>query len=103
MLHRKIRDIAFKVARQDLAQFLTDHEEELFHIFREELQRLDDDLPEERLFIDIKVVPLGELIMKAVLNGLHRFLTGDFPQNLEEAGPAEPVVLKKEEDADYGS
>jgi hypothetical protein len=103
MLHRKIRDIAFKVARQDLAQFLTDHEEELFYIFREELQRLDDDLPEERLFIDIKVVPLGELIMKAVLNGLHRFLTEDLPQNLEETGPAEPTVLAHSEEADYGS
>ena len=103
MLHRRIRDVAFKIARQDLAQFLTDHEEELFHIFREELQRLDDDLPEEKLFIDIKVVPLGELIMKAVLNGLNRFLTGDYPQNLEEAEPAEPAVLMQEEDADYGS
>lgn len=102
MLTRTMRDIAFKVARRDLAQFLTDHEEELFHIFREELQRLDDDLPEERLFIDIKVVPLGELIMKAVLNGLNRFLTGDYPRDLAEAEPAEPTVLMKEEDADYG-
>ena len=83
MLNRKMRDVAFKMARRDLAQFLTDHEDELFHIFREELQRLDDDLPEERLFIDIKVVPLGELIMKAVLRGLHRFLTGDLPENGE--------------------
>ena len=103
MLHRRIRDVAFKIARQDLAQFLTDHEEELFHIFREELQRLDDDLPEERLFIDIKVVPLGELIMKAVLNGLNRFLTGDFPQNLEDVEPVEPTRLAHKEEADYGS
>jgi hypothetical protein len=63
------------MARHDLAEFLVDHEEELFHIFRQELQRLDDDLPEERLFIDIKIVPLGELIMKAVLKALQRFLT----------------------------
>lgn len=103
MLTRTMRNIAFQVARRDLAQFLIDHEEELFHIFREELQRLDDDLPEERLFIDIKVVPLGELIMKAVLNGLNRFLTGDYPEDLEETGTAEPTVLMKEEDADYGS
>ncbi len=103
MLNRKIRDIAFKIARQDLAQFLNDHEEELFHIFREELQRLDDDLPEERLFIDIKVVPLGELIMKAVLNGLNRFLTGDFSQNLEDVELAEPSLLAQKEEADYES
>ncbi len=78
MLKRTIRNTVFKIARRDLAEFLVDHEEELFHIFREELQRLDDDLPDERLFIDIKVVPLGELIMKAVLNALQRFLTEDF-------------------------
>jgi hypothetical protein len=103
MLNRKIRDVAFKIARHDLAQFLNDHEEELFHIFREELQRLDDDLPEERLFIDIKVVPLGELIMKAVLNGLNRFLTGDLPQNLEEVELAEPSLLAQKEEAGYES
>ena len=83
MLNRMIRDTVFKIARHDLAQFLADHEEELYHIFREELQQLDDDLPEEKLFIDLKIVPLGELIMKAVLNGLQRFLTEDFPDGLE--------------------
>ena len=75
MLSRTIRNTVFKMARRDLAHFLSDHEEELYIIFREEMQRLDDELPEERLFIDIKVVALGELIMKAVLNALQRFLT----------------------------
>lgn len=75
MLSRTIRNTVFKMARRDLAQFLSDHEDELYIIFREEMQRLDDELPEERLFIDIKVVALGELIMKAVLNALQRFLT----------------------------
>ena len=75
MLSRTVRNTVFKMARRDLAQFLSDHEEELYIIFREEMQRLDDELPEERLFIDIKVVALGELIMKAVLNALQRFLT----------------------------
>jgi hypothetical protein len=84
------------MARRDLAQFLNDHEEELFHIFREELHQLDEDLPEERLFIDIKVVPLGELIMKAVLRGLHRFLTGDSPENLEELAPDEASTVERE-------
>ena len=95
MLNSTIRNAVFKMARHDLAQFLTDHEEELFYIFREELSRLDDELPEERLFIDIKVVPLGELIMKAILNGLNRFLTEDLPQNLEELAPDEPSVLEQ--------
>ena len=92
MLHKSIRNTVFKIARQDLAEFLADHEEELFHIFREELRRLDDELPEERLFIDIKVVPLGELIMKAVLNGLYRFLTEDFPEDLAEIPSERPLT-----------
>ena len=93
MLNKSMRNTVFRMARRDLAQFLVDHEQELFEIFREELHRLDDELPEERLFIDIKVVPLGELIMKAVLNGLHRFLTGDFSKNSTEVAGDEPIAL----------
>ena len=93
MLNKSMRNTVFRLARRDLAQFLVDHEQELFEIFREELRRLDDELPEERLFIDIKVVPLGELIMTAVVNGLHRFLTGDFPENSTEFAGDEPITL----------
>ncbi len=96
MLNKPMRDTVFKIARRDLAQFLVDHEQELFQIFREELQRLDDELPEERLFIDIKVVPLGELIMRAVLNGLHRFLTGDLPENIPEDSGDELATILEE-------
>jgi hypothetical protein len=93
MFTKPIRDTVFKMARRDLAQFLVDHEAELYQIFREELHRLDDELPEERLFIDIKVVPLGELIMKAVLNGLHRFLTGDLPEKIPEDSSDELATI----------
>jgi len=72
-----VRERAFRLARHDLAMFLEDHEEELLHVFREELQRLDDEIPEENLFIDIKMVPLGEMILKAVLRAVSRFLTED--------------------------
>lgn len=72
-----VREQAFRLARQDLAIFLVDHEEQLLQVFREEMQRLDDDLPEERLFIDIKIVPLGEMILRAALRAMNRFLTED--------------------------
>lgn len=65
------------MARRDLAEFLIEHEEEMLRIFREEMQRLDDEIPEERLFIDIKMVPLGEALLKAALRALYRFLTED--------------------------
>jgi|YNPNPStandDraft_1061719.scaffolds.fasta_scaffold01690_12 hypothetical protein len=75
---RKIlRESAFCLARRDLALFLADHEEELLQIFREELQRLDDEIPEENLFIDLNIVGLGETVLRAALRALHRFLIGD--------------------------
>ena len=77
VMHKAVRESAFQLARHDLAMFLQDHEQELLHIFREELQRMDDEIPEESFFIDIKMVPLGETIVKAVLRAMNRFLTGD--------------------------
>lgn len=78
-MRRMLRETAFKLARNDLARFLEDHEEQLLQIFREELHALDESLPEERLFIDIKMVPLGEAILKSALVALQRFLTDDIP------------------------
>ena len=74
-LRRFIRDSAFHIARRDVAQFLQDHEEELVESFREELARLDEEIPEEDYFIDIKIVPLGEVILRAALRAITRFLT----------------------------
>ncbi len=73
-LRRLLRESAFQMARRDLAYFLTDHEEDLLRVFRDEMQRLDDEIPEEALFIDIKMVPLGEMVMKAALRAMSRFL-----------------------------
>jgi hypothetical protein len=76
-IRKRIRDSAFELSRRDLAAFLADHEEDLLAIFREEMQVLDDSIPEEDLFIDIKMVPLGETILKASLHAITRFLMGD--------------------------
>ncbi len=43
---------------------------------------------DERLFIDIKMVPLGEMILKASLRAITRFLV----QDLEECGNLESAV-----------
>lgn len=74
-LRKMMRESAFNMARQDLALFLQDHEDDLMHIFRQEMQRLDDEIPEEGFFIDIKMVPLGEMVAKAMLHAIRRFLT----------------------------
>jgi hypothetical protein len=74
-IRKMVRESAFNMARQDLADFLQDHEDDLMRIFREEMQRLDDEIPEERFFIDIKMVPLGEMVIRAALRAMRRFLT----------------------------
>ncbi|RLC89852.1 MAG: hypothetical protein DRI37_03000 [Chloroflexi bacterium] len=86
-MRRFMRNMAFHFARRDLAAFLTEHEDDLLLIFREEMQTLDDELPEERLFIDIKMVPLGEMVLKASLRAITRFLRQDLERssNLETA------------------
>ena len=78
MLRSFTRKAAFELVRRDLAIFLREHEDELLVIFREELQNLDDEIPEENVFIDIKMVPLGEAVLKACLRAFDRFLTSDF-------------------------
>jgi hypothetical protein len=74
-MRRLIRETLFQIARHDVALFLQEHEADILAVFREEIQRLDDEIPEEHLFIDIKMVPLGELIVKAAIRAICRFLT----------------------------
>ena len=83
-VRKLIRESAFRVARHDLALFLRDHEDQLLSIFREEMSRLDNEIPEENLFIDIKMVPLGEAILKSALRAITRFLTEDYDQTMSK-------------------
>jgi len=73
-MRRLVRETAFKLARGDILKFVEDHEQELLSIFRQELQSLDDRLPEEQMFIDIHMVALGEELLHAALEALKRFL-----------------------------
>ena len=75
-LRKRVREWIFNLVRKDVALFLQEHEQELLAVFRDELQRLDDEIPEEKLFIDIKMVPLGEVILKSALRAVTCFLTG---------------------------
>lgn len=74
MFRRLIRNTAFNIARRDVALLLEDYEEDLVIIFRQEMSRLDEEIPEENLFIDIKMEPLGEMILRAALRAIRRFL-----------------------------
>lgn len=76
-MRRLVREAAFRLAREDLFRFIEDHEEELLEIFREEMGKLDQRLPEEKVLIDINMVGLGEEMMEAVLATFKRFLGGE--------------------------
>ena len=73
-MRRMVRETAFRLARGDILRFVEDHEEDLLRIFREELESLDDRLPEEDVFIDIRMAALGEELILAALEALKRFL-----------------------------
>ena len=74
-MRRMVRETAFRLARGDILKFVEDHEEDLLRIFREELQSLDDRMPEEEIFIDIHMAALGEELVLAALAALKRFLS----------------------------
>jgi hypothetical protein len=76
MIRHFLREKFYSVARKELAMFLEDHEEELLQKFREAMERVDRQIPEEESFIDIRMVPLGETIMRASLTAVREFLTG---------------------------
>lgn len=73
-MRRFVREMAFRMTRRDLLRFLEDHEDDLLRIFREEMEKLDERMPEEQMFIDIHMVPLGEELLRAVLATMKRFL-----------------------------
>lgn len=71
---RIVRNTVFRLAKDDILEFLADNEDTLVHYVREELDNVDKRLPEEQLFIDIKMGALGETLMRAVLVALVRFI-----------------------------
>jgi hypothetical protein len=73
-MRRFVREAAFWLARGDVARFIEDHEGELLEIFREEMAKFDERLPEEEMMININMVALGEELLHAVLTALKRFL-----------------------------
>ena len=83
-MRRIIREVAFQLVRHDLARFLQDHEDEMVQIFHEEIQKIDDEIDEEATFIDIKMVPLGEVVLKAALRAIRRFLVEKAPDSLDD-------------------
>lgn len=90
-MRKFIRNAAFRFARRDLLEFLDQHEEELLEIFREEMYKFDQRLPEEKALIDINMVGLGDEMMRAVLSTFKRFLGGE-PEDESKTPDALPAA-----------
>jgi hypothetical protein len=93
-IRKTVREQAFQLARRDLAEFLSDHKDDLIQIFREEIELVDDQIPEESFFIDIKMAPLGEVILEAALHAIIRFLSED----IAEKRRAVQITVRSEDD-----
>jgi hypothetical protein len=73
-MHRVLRNSLFRLAKDDVRDFIAENEARLIQIFYEELDNVDDRIEEERVFIDINMAALGEELMKGVFAALYRFL-----------------------------
>lgn len=73
-MHRVLRNTLFRLAKDDVREFIAENEERLIQIFCEELDKIDDRIGEERVFIDIHMAVLGKELMKGVFAALYRFL-----------------------------
>jgi hypothetical protein len=73
-MHRVLRNTLFRLAKDDVREFIAENEERLIQLFCEELDKVDDRLEEERVFIDIHMAALGKELMKGVFAALYRFL-----------------------------
>jgi len=73
-LPRLVRNSLLRLAKDDILEFIAENEDTLIHYVREELERVDEHLPEERMFIDIRMAALGEELTRAVLAAMVRFI-----------------------------
>ena len=73
-MHRVLRNTLFRLATDDVREFIAENEERLIQIFCEELDKIDDQIEEEQVFININMAALGEELMKGVFAALYRFL-----------------------------
>ncbi len=73
-MHRVLRNSLFRLAKDDVREFIAENEERLLQIFCEELGKVDERIDEERVFVDIHMAALGEELMKGVFAALYRFL-----------------------------
>ena len=63
-----------RLTKEDILHFMDDNQEELIRYFRDELEKLDERIPEEQLFIDIRMAALGEELFRAIFSSIRQFV-----------------------------
>ncbi|HIE29794.1 TPA: hypothetical protein EYP66_21200 [Candidatus Poribacteria bacterium] len=74
MLPKFLRDSLIRLTKEEILRFIDDNQEELIHYFCNELEKLDERMPEEQLFIDIRMAALGEELFRAVFSAIRQFV-----------------------------
>jgi hypothetical protein len=74
MLPTFLRDTLIRLTKEDILRFMDDNQEELIRYCRNELEKLDECMPEEQLFIDIRMALLGEELFRAMFSALRQFV-----------------------------
>lgn len=86
MIRQFLRKKFFALVKRDLAMFLEEHEEDLVLQFREEIKKMHGRVPDAGSYVDIRMVPLGEAILRASLEAIRNFLRGDSVAAHKESG-----------------
>ncbi len=74
VMPRLVRNTVFRLARSDVRAFLEENEDRLLALIVEELGRMDEQIEEEKAFIDLHMAALGRELMKGVFAAVYRFL-----------------------------
>lgn len=73
-LPRLVRNSLLRLAKDDILEFLAENDDALIQYVREELDNVDERMPDEQIFVDIRVAALGEEMVRAVLTALVHFI-----------------------------
>ncbi|MBM3240587.1 hypothetical protein FJZ31_30250 [Candidatus Poribacteria bacterium] len=74
MLPKFLRDGLIRLTKEDILRFMDENQEDLIRYFHDELEKLDKRMPEEHLFIDIRMAALGEELFRAIFSAIRQFV-----------------------------
>ena len=95
MIPKFLRNGLIRLTKEDILSFMDENHEDLIRYFRDdqtfllkrkvwsketlmnlfdEMEKLDERMPEEQLFIDIRMAALGEELFRAIFSAIRQFV-----------------------------